>query len=44
MMEAVKLLNSDDDVKAIFVKIFGGILLCDMLTQSILNAAKEVGL
>ena len=24
--------------------IFGGILQCDVLTQSILNAAKEVGL
>jgi len=44
MTEAVKLLNSDDDVKAIFVNIFGGILKCDQLTQSILNASKTVGL
>lgn len=44
MTEAVKLLNNDDDVKAIFVNIFGGILKCDVLTQSILNAAKQVGL
>jgi succinyl-CoA synthetase beta subunit len=44
MTEAIKILNSDDEVKAIFVNIFGGILKCDVLTQSILNAAKEVGL
>jgi succinyl-CoA synthetase beta subunit len=44
MTEAVKLLNGDDEVKAIFVNIFGGILKCDVLTQSILNAAKIVGL
>lgn len=44
MVEAVKLLNSDDEVKAIFVNIFGGILRCDVLTESILNAAKQVGL
>jgi len=44
MTEAVKLLNTDDEVKAIFVNIFGGILKCDVLTQSILNAAKQIGL
>jgi len=44
MTEAVKLLNNDPEVKAIFVNIFGGILKCDVLTQSILNAAKTVGL
>lgn len=32
MTEAIKLLNSDSDVKAIFVNIFGGILKCDVLT------------
>lgn len=44
MTEAVKLLNNDEDVKAIFVNIFGGILKCDVLTQSILDAAKQIGL
>jgi succinyl-CoA synthetase beta subunit len=44
MTEAIKLLNSDEEVKAIFVNIFGGILKCDVLTGSILNAAKLVGL
>jgi succinyl-CoA synthetase beta subunit len=32
MTEAIKLLNNDSDVKAIFVNIFGGILKCDVLT------------
>ena len=44
MNEAIKLLNNDTEVKAIFVNIFGGILKCDVLTQSILNAAEQVGL
>ena len=44
MVEAIKLLNNDDDVKAIFVNIFGGILKCDVLTESILKAADLVGL
>jgi len=44
MTEAIKLLNNDEEVQAIFVNIFGGILQCDVLTQSILNAAQEVGL
>ncbi|MFN9900939.1 MAG: hypothetical protein ACK55Z_19590 [bacterium] len=32
MTEAIKILNNDNDVKAIFVNIFGGILKCDVLT------------
>lgn len=44
MTEAMKLLNEDEEVKAVFVNIFGGILKCDVLTQSILNAAQQVGL
>lgn len=44
MTEAVKLLNNDPEVKAIFINIFGGILKCDVLTHSILNAAKQIGL
>ena len=44
MTEAMKLLNDDESVKAVFINIFGGILKCDVLTQSILAAAKQVGL
>ena len=32
LTEAIKILNSDGEVKAIFVNIFGGILQCDVLT------------
>jgi len=32
MTEAIKILNNDKEVKAIFVNIFGGILKCDVLT------------
>ena len=41
LTEALKLLNNDDEVKAIFVNIFGGILRCDNLAQSIIKANKE---
>lgn len=44
MTEAFKLLNSDEEVKAIFINIFGGILRCDKLMESILSASKTVGL
>lgn len=32
MVEAMKLLNDDESVKAVFINIFGGILKCDVLT------------
>lgn len=38
LTEALKLLNNDDEVKAIFVNIFGGILRCDSLAESIIKA------
>jgi len=41
LVEALKLLNEDDEVKAIFVNIFGGILRCDNLAGSIIKANKE---
>ena len=44
MTEAFKLLSSDEEVKAIFINIFGGILRCDKLMESILAASKTVGL
>ena len=44
MTEAFKLLNNDEEVQAIFVNIFGGILRCDVLTQSILDAAQQIGI
>lgn len=41
LTEALKLLNNDDEVKAIFVNIFGGILRCDNLAESIIKANQE---
>ena len=40
LREALKLLNDDVEVKAIFVNIFGGILRCDNLTEAIIAANK----
>lgn len=40
LIEAMKLLNSDKEVKAIFINIFGGILRCDKLAGSIIEANK----
>ena len=41
LKEALKLLNDDPEVEAIFVNIFGGILRCDNLAASIIQANKE---
>lgn len=42
MVEAFKILTSDNKVKAILVNIFGGIMKCDVIASGIVNAAKEV--
>lgn len=44
MVEAIKLLNNDPDVDAIFVNIFGGILKCDNLANSIIKAAETISM
>ncbi|HBI04199.1 MAG TPA: ADP-forming succinate--CoA ligase subunit beta [Paenibacillaceae bacterium] len=41
---AFKLILSDENVKGIFVNIFGGIMKCDVIAQGIVAAAKEVQL
>ena len=41
---AFKLILSDDNVKAILVNIFGGIMRCDIIAEGIIAAAKEVQL
>jgi len=43
LAEALKLLNDDEDVKAIFVNIFGGILRCDKLAESIIHCNEKYG-
>jgi len=44
VVEAFKILTSDDKVKALLVNIFGGIMRCDTIAQGIVEAANEVGL
>jgi succinyl-CoA synthetase beta subunit len=41
---AFRLLLADDRVKAVLVNIFGGIMLCDVLAQGVVDAAREVKL
>ncbi len=40
--EAFKIILQDDDVKGVFVNIFGGIMHCDVIAQGIIEAAAEV--
>jgi succinyl-CoA synthetase beta subunit len=42
--EAFKILVADENVKAILVNIFGGIMKCDVIAQGIVNAVKAVNL
>ena len=42
--EAFKIILSDDNVKAILVNIFGGIMRCDIIAEGVVAAAKEIGL
>ena len=44
MVEAIKLLNNDPEVESIFINIFGGILRCDHLANSVLLAAEQIQL
>lgn len=41
--EAFKIILSDDNVKAVLVNIFGGIVRCDLIADGILGAVQEVG-
>ncbi|MEC7030197.1 MAG: ADP-forming succinate--CoA ligase subunit beta [Pseudomonadota bacterium] len=42
--EAFKIIGSDQNVKVIFVNIFGGIVRCDLIAHGIINALKSTGL
>ncbi|MGJ3354571.1 ADP-forming succinate--CoA ligase subunit beta [Providencia sp. Je.9.19] len=41
--EAFKIILSDENVKAVFVNIFGGIVRCDLIADGIIGAVEEVG-
>ncbi len=42
--EAFKIILSDNNVKGIFVNIFGGIMKCDVIAEGVVEATKQVGL
>ena len=42
--QAFKIILSDENVKGVFVNIFGGIMKCDIIAEGIVAAAKEVNL
>lgn len=42
--KAFKIIIADDNVQAILVNIFGGIMRCDIIAEGIITAVKEVGL
>lgn len=42
--EAFKIILSDEQVKGIFVNIFGGIMRCDVIADGVVAAARELGL
>jgi succinyl-CoA synthetase beta subunit len=41
--QAFKILLADDNVKAVLVNIFGGIVRCDMVANGVVAAAKNLG-
>jgi len=43
VVEAFKIILTDDNVKAILVNIFGGIVRCDLIAEGIIGAVQDVG-
>lgn len=41
--EAFKIILSDENVKAVLVNIFGGIVRCDIIADGVIGAVAEVG-
>jgi succinyl-CoA synthetase beta subunit len=41
---AFRIILSDDNVKAVLVNIFGGIMKCDVIAEGVISAVKEVSL
>jgi succinyl-CoA synthetase beta subunit len=42
VVEAMKILMSDSDVKAVLINIFGGITRCDDVARGLLEAFKQI--
>ncbi|AFU97272.1 ADP-forming succinate--CoA ligase subunit beta [Simiduia agarivorans] len=43
VVEAFKIILSDENVEAVLINIFGGIVRCDMIAEGVIGAVKEVG-
>ncbi len=43
VVEAFKIILSDDNVKAVLINIFGGIVRCDLIAEGVIGAVNEVG-
>jgi len=41
--EAFKIILSDNNVKAVLINIFGGIVRCDLIAEGVIGAVEEVG-
>lgn len=41
--EAFKIILSDENVRAVLVNIFGGIVRCDLIAEGVIGAVEEVG-
>ena len=41
--EAFKIIISDDNVKAVLINIFGGIVRCDLIAEGVIGAVEEIG-
>merc|ERR1719345_39626 len=41
---AFEIIQTDPNVKSIFVNIFGGIMRCDVIAEGVVGAVKEIGL
>ncbi|MDO3388789.1 ADP-forming succinate--CoA ligase subunit beta [Gilvimarinus sp. SDUM040013] len=43
VVEAFKIILSDDNVQAVLINIFGGIVRCDLIAEGVIGAVEEVG-
>ncbi len=43
VVEAFKIILADDNVKAVLINIFGGIVRCDLIAEGVIGAVEEVG-
>ena len=43
VVEAFKIILSDDRVNAVLINIFGGIVRCDLIADGVIGAVEEVG-